>query len=720
MRARPTGRLAAALVALTALAPAAAHASHARFTHLSPGGGVNADGRPVAFLGASADSSRIFFGSWEQLTYQDRDGSGNDVYERSAAGLRLISTSQYEPDGFSSSAQFGAVSDDGEHVFFSHTASLAPEDTDTDRDVYERVGDTVRLVSTGQHDNPGAHFAWFEAGSADGERAVFHTTERLIFEDDDDEVDLYARAHGRTELVTYAPGETQEPRSTSFKGASRDAQVVVFEAADPPVGSVYDAELYVRTRAGTVALPGGSTSDFYTGPRYRGMSDDGARIFYETSASLVPEDTDGWEDVYEFSDGSAKLLSHGPAGGNGRFFPVFKRASADGSRVFFETGEQLVPEDTDERLDVYERNGADIRLVSTGPSGGNGAHDATLRAVSPDGTTAYYETKERMTPDDGDSEYRDVYARSGEATTLVSDVPSYADATFWWASPDGRVAVFAFGSSYFVREEGVAHPIVPNMPLTQERLVFRSASPDAGRVVFESDDRLMGSDQDNVTDLYELGPGDPTRYARPQGASHLRVPIVPAFKECTAPNTSHGQGSSLATGGCNPPVAESRHLTVGTADFNERPTRSQGALSLAVVAGDPATPEDEADVEVGFRLTDVRRSDDLADYTGELQVRATLRLTDRSNGPSQEYPGTAQDLEFGFTVPCSATDDELVGGTCALSSRLKALRCCMPRLEGRRTVMRVDDIRVYDGGPDGRTATAADTDVFAWSGLFIP
>ena len=700
--------------------PSAAEASHARFTHLSIGGGTGTEGRAVGFLGASQDGSRIFFSSWEQLVYQDRDGGWNDVYEHSDAGLRLISTSQYEADGVASSASFGGMSEDGEHVFFSHVAPLAPEDTDTDRDVYERTGDTVRLVSTGQYDNPGAHFAWFEAVSADGVRAIFHTTERLIFADDDAEVDLYARAHGRTELVTYAPGGEQEPRSTAFKGASRDAQVVVFEAAVPPVGDLYESDLYVRTPEDTVALPGGSTNDFYDGPSYRGMSDDGARIFYETSAALVPEDTDTWRDVYEFSDGSPKLASHGPAGGNGRFFPVFKRASADGSRVFFETGEQLVPEDTDASLDVYERLDGETRLVSTGPGGGNGAHDATLREITPDGTIAYFETREQLTPDDQDGTYRDTYARSGGATSLVTTTgkPTYGDASMSWVSPDGQTVIFNLGSTY-VRTGDTSHPIVPDMPFTSETLSFKSTSPDAARIVFQTDDRLAASDQDSAADLYELGPGDPTRYARPQGATPLRVPLVPAYKECTAPNTSHAQATSLGTGGCNPPAAESRHLTVGTADFNGKPTRSRGHLSLGVRPGDPATPEDEADVDVGFRLTDVRRSDDLSDYTGELQVRVKLRLTDRSNGPAQEYPGTAQDMDFGFTVPCSPTADD-AGATCALTSRLRALRCCMPALEGRRTVMKVGDVRVYDGGPDGKVSTAADADVFAWQGLFIP
>jgi hypothetical protein len=720
------GRNSAAITALLTvlvILPCPAQATHARFTHLSVGGGINNNGRAVAFLAATEDGAHVFFGSWENLTYDDRDNGANDIYEYANGTLRLISTSQYEPDGNSASASFGGISDDGERVFFSTSASLAPEDTDTDRDVYERTGDTAKLVSTGQFDSPGSHFADYEASSPDGNRVIFHTTERLIFEDDDAESDLYVRAFGRTELVTYADGEAQEHRSTAFVGASRDARTVVFDAAVPPVGGTWDSDMYVRGADGrTVALPGGSSSDFYTGPRFRGISTDGARVFYETYDALVPEDTDAWTDLYEFSDGFAKLLSQGPAGGNGRFAPMYKRASEDGSRVFFETAEQLVAQDTDTKTDVYERAGADTRLVSTGPNGGNGAEDATLKAVTPTGDVAYFETKEAITPEDQDSSYRDVYARSDGTTELVSGAARlYDDATLWWVSRDARTEVFSTGGrTYYIRTDGSAHPIVPAFGFANGPLLFKSATQQAERIVVESDDRLLASDEDNATDLYELGPGDPTRYPRPQGTAALRVPIVPAFRACTSPNTSHAQGTAWGTGGCNPPIAESRHVTVGTADFNGKPTRSQGVLTLGVVTGDAATAEDEADIDVGFRLTDVRNVDDLSDYTGQLQVSATIRLTDRSNGPAQEYAGTAQDLGLGFVVPCAATPGEEAGATCSINSRLRALRCCIPRLEGRRTVMKVDAIRVYDGGPDGIASTAADTDVFAWAGLFIP
>src|SRR4051812_46726616 len=69
-------------------------------------------------------------------------------------------------------------------------------------------------------------------------------------------------------------------------------------------------------------------------------------------------------------------VSTGPTGGNGAFAPNFVGASADGTRVFFVTGESLVSADTDVAQDLYERAGGQTTLVSTGPTGGNGVLNA--------------------------------------------------------------------------------------------------------------------------------------------------------------------------------------------------------------------------------------------------------------------------------------------------------------------------------------------------------
>ena len=91
-------------------------------------------------------------------------------------------------------------------------------------------------------------------------------------------------------------------------------------------------------------------------------------------------DTDTALDVYERAGGQTTLVSTGPTGGNGAFDAFFAGASADGTRVFFGTAESLVSADTDTTVDVYERAGGQTTLVSTGPTGGNGIFDAFFGA----------------------------------------------------------------------------------------------------------------------------------------------------------------------------------------------------------------------------------------------------------------------------------------------------------------------------------------------------
>ena len=87
----------------------------------------------------------------------------------------------------------------------------------------------------------------------------------------------------------------------------------------------------------------------------------------------------------------------GPSGGNGVAEVFFDATSADGSRAFFDTDEQLVAGDTDATFDMYERHGGTTTLLSTGSTGGNGAFDVFFAAVSADGTRAFFETDEKLT-----------------------------------------------------------------------------------------------------------------------------------------------------------------------------------------------------------------------------------------------------------------------------------------------------------------------------------
>ncbi len=119
-------------------------------------------------------------------------------------------------------------------------------------------------------------------------------------------------------------------------------------------------------------LPRGPSSiqthyDGLTQPRVG--SDDGTRAFFNSSDRLVPHDTNGQQDVYEWRrngtagcenvDGCISLISGGTDGAADpdALRPVltyFVDASADGADVFFTTQDRLVPSDVAGDADLYD------------------------------------------------------------------------------------------------------------------------------------------------------------------------------------------------------------------------------------------------------------------------------------------------------------------------------------------------------------------------------
>ena len=164
----------------------------------------------------------------------------------------------------------------------------------------------------------------------------------------------------------------------------------------------------------------------------------------------------------------------------------------------------------------------------------------------------------------------------------------------------------------------------------------------------------------------------------------------------------------------------SARLTVGTPDANGQGARSVGSLRLGVRPGKLSTPEDEAELGITTSITDVRKASDLTDYTGGLEMRFSLRITDKSNstGSGGPGPGTVVDIDYSFTVGCSATPDD-AGSTCALSTTADVL-APGTAVEGRRAIWQLEDVAALDAGADGDAATPADNAVFARQGIFVP
>ena len=136
--------------------------------------------------------------------------------------------------------------------------------------------------------------------------------------------------------------------------------------------------------------------------------------------------------------------------------------------------------------------------------------------------------------------------------------------------------------------------------------------------------------------------------------------------------------------------------------------------------GNPPNPPDEADVTITARVNDVFAKD-LSDYTGSLRASLPLRITDKDNTPAPGGPGagTTTPFQFGFTVPCVADPDPLIGSDCSLATTADTL---VPGTikEGRRTIWQLGRVRIDDGGADSDGSTTDDNTVFAAQGVFVP
>jgi hypothetical protein len=171
---------------------------------------------------------------------------------------------------------------------------------------------------------------------------------------------------------------------------------------------------------------------------YAGSTADGTRVFFTTDEQLVAADTDTSVDLYERSNGVTTLISTGPAGGNGAFDTGFVGMSADGSHVFFVTNESLVANDTDSNCtdqgNPSPRPCRDVYERFNGTTtlvstGGNGSFDASFEGATPGGSKVWFSTAESLLPGDTDSSV-DIYQRSGGTTTLISTSATAGNGAF--------------------------------------------------------------------------------------------------------------------------------------------------------------------------------------------------------------------------------------------------------------------------------------------------
>jgi hypothetical protein len=338
--------------------------------------GCPSQGLDPQFRGADESGGRAFFTTGEKLASADGDSGESDVYVRDLGTetTSLVSVAGTCPPalpvGQNCEPSFGGASADGTHVYFETNERVLGADTDKVQDVYDWSEGAVTLASIGPDGGNGEVNVIFAGATADTGTVFFETSESLVSADADSSQDVYQRSGGVTSLVTAGEaGKGNQAVPASFEWVSQTGSpVVAFTTAEP----------------------------------------------------LTAADTDSFEDVYMRTGGTTTLLSVGPDGGDDEFNVTFAGAAEDGSKIFFATSESLVTEDSDASQDIYMRSGVETKLISGGQVGGNGSFAAGLRGVSATGARAFFTTQERLTVDDDFSGEQDVYAWTDSGTLLVS------------------------------------------------------------------------------------------------------------------------------------------------------------------------------------------------------------------------------------------------------------------------------------------------------------
>jgi Tol biopolymer transport system component len=269
--------------------------------------GCGNSGAVPIFHTSSDDGDRIFFSSEEKLVEADQDDA-TDVYARDLPAGPTILISAGTDDV---TASFAAASADGTHVFFTSAEGLAAEDKDGVNDVYEWSGGTLDLVTTASCTSFCG--ATFDAVSADSTKVLFTTAAALAPEDEDTNDDVYRQIVGGGLPVLVSRGESgclacwNGAFDARFNEASADVSRVVFTTGEGvlPVDKDGEDDIYLRdVDAGassliTIAPSFCPLKKGNCGATFVGSSDDGRRVFFRTVERFTLEDGDNEADVYE-------------------------------------------------------------------------------------------------------------------------------------------------------------------------------------------------------------------------------------------------------------------------------------------------------------------------------------------------------------------------------------------------------------------------------------
>jgi hypothetical protein len=295
---------------------------------------------PAQLWGMSTDGTRVLFTSSDSLTSDDNDGGSSDLYlyDRTApAGARLTLLSQDSTgDPVISVTSVIGASSDAHYVYFVSGGQLVPDAPPVvNQGLYLWHDGQIRYIGSFDDFNLAnlntPAMSWQFVASArtsrvspDGHHLLFMSWNDAGFRD---QGGYRGYDHGTC-------------------GSTGCRELYLYSADDGSLACVSCNPLRSAATGDALVdiLPGISASTFMQRASHA-LADDGQHVFFSTQEALVPEDSNGKWDAYEYDTptGTIHLLSTGTSTSDSYFMD----ASPDGHDAFFVTSQQLTGWDTD-------------------------------------------------------------------------------------------------------------------------------------------------------------------------------------------------------------------------------------------------------------------------------------------------------------------------------------------------------------------------------------
>jgi len=322
--------------------------------------------QPALYMGANVEGSRVFFTSRAELTEDAKTGpadNAENLYEydlEKPAGERLtdLTVDTKDTDG---AGVLGVVdiSEDGSYVYLVAEGVLASNEnanretaTPGQPNLYlDHDGTTTFIAtlssrdsedwSTGNSTPDASDSALYTVReTADGTHLAFLSTMSLTGYDNEQ------AATGECEGIRTNTGPAEEGQCSEVYEYNADASGEALTCAScNPSGARPVGQSSFGGDEGSALEP--YVREHYTS---RNFSEDGSRLFFQSKDALVPKDSNGLQNVFEYEDGHVYRISD-VAGG---YYSSFMDASANGDDVFIATTDRLLPQDTGLRSAVYD------------------------------------------------------------------------------------------------------------------------------------------------------------------------------------------------------------------------------------------------------------------------------------------------------------------------------------------------------------------------------